>query len=111
MEKDRADREFTRMKGQVSFYTNKDKEVDTVPGPYKKIKRLDLLEKLLIAERQMNLQLSSEKSGDHIKLITHEELEEIRTSPPANCSVGSVDDNIYKWQATIMGHVGSPYEG
>jgi len=78
MEKDRADREFTRMKGQVSFYTNKDKEVDTVPGPYKKTKRLDLLEKLLIAERQMNLQLSSEKSGDHIKLITHEELEEIR---------------------------------
>ena len=76
--KEKADREFTRMKGQVSFYKTKDETVDTVPGPYKKSKRLDLLEKLLVAEKKINSQLSAENSDQEINLITHEELEEIR---------------------------------
>ncbi len=78
IEKDRANREFTRMKGQVSYYKNKNKEIDTVPGPYKKSKRLDLLEKLLIAETQINSQFEANGTGQIVKLITHEELEEIR---------------------------------
>ena len=78
IEKDRANREFTRMKGQVSYYENKHKEIDTVPGPYKKSKRLDLLEKLLIAETQITSQFESNGTGQVVKLITHEELEEIR---------------------------------
>ena len=39
------------------------------------------------------------------------ELKELETNPPTNCSAGIIDDDIYNWQATIMGPVGSPYEG
>ena len=40
------------------------------------------------------------------------ELDELNTNPPSNCSAGPVDDNnMYKWQATIIGPEGTPYQG
>ena len=39
------------------------------------------------------------------------ELKEITENPPMNCSAGISDDDLYQWQATIMGPSGSPYEG
>ena len=39
------------------------------------------------------------------------ELEEIQTDTPFNCSAGPVDDNLYKWEATLIGPEGTPYEG
>lgn len=39
------------------------------------------------------------------------ELEELNLTPPTNCSAGLISDDIYKWQATIIGPADSPYSG
>ena len=47
------------------------------------------------------------KSINRIK----KELEEIRKEPPSNCSAGPISDNLYIWEATIIGPSDSPYAG
>eukprot|EP01084_Bolivina_argentea_P158630 276296_1 len=38
------------------------------------------------------------------------ELNDFETDPPPNCSGGPVEDNMFQWNATILGPDGTPYQ-
>ena len=39
------------------------------------------------------------------------ELQEIRKDPPLNISAGPINDNLFEWEAVLLGPSETPYEG
>ena len=104
---ERASREFTRLNGEVSFYKTNNGELDTVPGPYKKEKRLKILEKLFKAEMKISEHFKSQQNNTQsFKLISDEELEEIRRIWIEDKN--EIEDELPRLYEKIKG---VPYEG
>jgi len=74
--RDRERRDFRRFSGRLDFYTDRDGEIQLIPGPYTQNTRVDWLRRLLRTQRRVRQ--DGPLQARNLELITLRELDEIR---------------------------------